>query len=129
MFWNSDLKLLRRPARLFWAYNTRKKPIEAALIILRPLPPVEVPPEFLQVLACEKGVDGQFPLVGDVAMCVELAGQAADWELFILSIGAITDLHLFHVQAAQRVDFAALMLEVGSNRETKRVLDALKRFG
>ena len=110
------------------AYNTRKKPIEAALITLRPLPPVEVPPEFLQVLACEKGVDGQFPLVGDVAMCVELAGQAADWELFILSIGAITDLHLFHVPAAQRVDFAALMLEVGSNRETKRVLDALKRL-
>ena len=110
------------------AYNTRKKPIDAALIALRPLPPPQVPPQFLQILACEKGVDGQFPLVGDVPMCVELAGQATGWELFVLSIGPIIDLHLFHVVAAERVDLAALMLEVGSARETKRVLDALKKL-
>lgn len=110
------------------AYNTRKKPIDAALIALRPLPPSEVPHQFLQSLACETGVDGQFPLVGDVPMCVELASQATDWELFVLSVGPITDLHLFHIVAAKRVDFVALMLEVGSARETKKALDALKKM-
>lgn len=110
------------------AYNTRKKPIESALMELKRLPEADVPPGFLQVLACEKGVDGQFPLTGDAQFCVSLASEATDWELRVLTIGPIRELRLFDVAAAEVVDLKALMLEVASAKEFKKALDALKKL-
>lgn len=110
------------------AYNTRKRPVDAALVELKALPLNETPAGLMAVLACEKRADEELPLLGDLQFCVSLANTATDWEMRILQVGPVRLLHHFDILGSVPVSWQDLQHEIVKEKEAKKALDALRRL-
>lgn len=108
------------------AYSTRRKPIDAVLVQLKPLSLEEVPPGACVTLACEKGLDGQLPLLTDTRWCADLAAAASDWLLSTLQVAAVRQLHLFDIAATTQVERDQLNRQVEQEKETKTPMYSLR---
>lgn len=94
------------------AFHTRKQPIEAACIVLHPMPrnPGQALRDWLH----------------DVALCVRLAGAASDWTLEIIEPDTIEALSQFIVKGAQLVDMGSFQTWRGAKKEQSMAMSALR---
>lgn len=109
------------------AYNTRKPPIDAALIRLRKVPVEEeaVPDGIqfqLRIFAAE-GSNIDFWSLRD--FCQDLAVQAADWKCFWLAVGPVRLLTAFDITAAEYIEPEEADSAHRSAVQRRQALDAL----
>ena len=110
------------------AYNTRKKPIEAAMLDLSVAQEETCPAGTLYVLACDRRETGHLAMVGDVEFCLRLAQRASDWEGSVLAVGPVRKMDCFDILASMPIDWAALQKEVATDKELQAAMTAWKKL-
>eukprot|EP00435_Cladocopium_sp_Y103_P063735 s662_g25.t1 len=110
------------------AYNTRKKPIEAAMLDLSVRQEERRPAGTLFALACETRDTGHLAMVGDVEFCLRMAQRASDWEGSILTVGPVRKMDQFDIVASTPIDWAALQREMAPEKEMQGALTAWKKL-
>ena len=110
------------------AYHTRKKPIEVALVNLKPVYVEDAGRHILFALALEASAEGYFPFQDSVEFLVALARRAIDWTVSILVAGPVRKLCHFDIVGAEAVSFADLQGQIKREAELKAALQAVKRL-
>ena len=106
------------------AYNTRKPPIDAALVRLTELARENLPQGTRFRLKIPAG-QGDLDFWALRGFCQELAAQAADWQCFHLAVGPVCELTVLDITAAQLIEAGKAEAAQSKNKAKQTALAAL----
>ena len=111
------------------AYNTRKPPIEAAMLKVEVDMNEELPEGVSKSLRMSAAPDGQqFVFFTNKSLCVRLLQVASDWTLYTLQVGPVRKLWHFDIVGAEKVDTEAAKRDLDSSRSAAVALQALREL-